>query len=134
MVLTIAVFSGWPILLQFDVQNAFLHGSLQDVFILQPPGYHHPQFPHHVYHLRHSLCGLYQASRERVSRLTDKLVTYGFTGSKSDISQFIYHKEAVIIFMLIYVDNLIITGSSIASITVLIKNFMLILLLRILKN
>ena len=119
MVLT-TVFSGWP-MHQFDVQNAFLHGSLLDVFILQPPGYHHPQFPHHVYHLCHSLYGLYQAPREWFSRLTDKLVTYGFTGSKSDIFLFIYRREPVIIFLLIYVDNLIITGSSIASITYVLK-------------
>lgn len=51
MVLTIIVFLGWP-MHQIDAQNAFLHGILQDdVFMLQSPGYQHPQFPHHVCHL-----------------------------------------------------------------------------------
>ncbi|KAF5447766.1 hypothetical protein F2P56_033290 [Juglans regia] len=82
----------------------------------------HPQFPHHVYHLRRSLYGLRQAPRAWFSRLTDKLITYGFTGSKSDVSLFIYCKEPIIIFILIYVDDLIITGSSTKAITEVIKS------------
>jgi len=38
LVLSIAVSYGWS-LRQLDVQNAFLHGYLGEVFMRQPPGY-----------------------------------------------------------------------------------------------
>jgi hypothetical protein len=82
MLLTIVVSPGWP-MYQIDVYNAFLHRNLQeDVLMLQPSGNHHPQFPNHVCHFHRSLYGLRQAPRVWFSRLTNKLLTYGFTGSK----------------------------------------------------
>lgn len=51
IVLSIATTNGWD-LWQLDVSNAFLHGVLQeDVFMLQPPGFHDEDRPKHVYHL-----------------------------------------------------------------------------------
>lgn len=42
VILSLAVSSSWP-LRQLDVQNAFLHGDLQEeVFMAQPPGFSHP--------------------------------------------------------------------------------------------
>ncbi|XP_042969120.1 uncharacterized mitochondrial protein AtMg00820-like [Carya illinoinensis] len=47
LVLSLAVSSG-SCLRQIDIQNAFLHGSLQEVFMVQPLGFQHPQYPHYV--------------------------------------------------------------------------------------
>ena len=61
MVLSLAVSRGWH-LRKIDIQNAFLHGVLQeDVYMTQPLGFIHPQLSHHVCMLQKSLYGLRQA-------------------------------------------------------------------------
>jgi histone deacetylase 1/2 len=81
LVLSIAVSSGWN-LRQLDVQNAFLHGFLEEeVFMRQPPGYTHSRFPHYVCKLDKALYGLKQAPRAWYSRLSTKLITLGFRPS-----------------------------------------------------
>ncbi|WVZ54648.1 hypothetical protein U9M48_005413 [Paspalum notatum var. saurae] len=48
LVLSVAVSNGWE-LRQLDVQNAFLHGILEEeVFMRQPPGFEDPKQPHLV--------------------------------------------------------------------------------------
>ena len=55
IVLSLVVSKGW-VLRQFDVQNAFLHGHLyEDVYMSQPSGFSHPQFPDHVCKLKKAL-------------------------------------------------------------------------------
>lgn len=45
LVLSIELSRGWC-LCQIDIQNAFLHSSLQEeVFMDQPLGFQHPQYP-----------------------------------------------------------------------------------------
>jgi len=56
--LSIAVSASWDIQ-QVDVSNAFLHGHLQEtVYMAQPPGFQHPQYPAAVCKLRKALYGL----------------------------------------------------------------------------
>jgi hypothetical protein len=63
LVLSLAITQQWTIC-QIDIQNAFLHGQLQEeVYMQQPQGYVHPNFPHHVCRLKKSLYGLKQAPR-----------------------------------------------------------------------
>jgi hypothetical protein len=78
----------------------------------QPPGFEDPQAPHHVCRLDKSLYGLKQAPRAWYSRLSSKLYNLGFISSKADTSLFLYHKSGVTIYMLIYVDDIIVTSSS----------------------
>jgi hypothetical protein len=47
-----------------------------------------------------------------VSRLSSKLIEFGFTASKADVSLFIFNKANLHIYMLIYVDDIIIISSS----------------------
>lgn len=72
--------------------------------------------------LTKSLYGLKQAPRTWYSRLSSKLQTLGFTPSKSDTSLFIYNKSNTFIFVLIYVDDIIVTNSSNDAITTLLKD------------
>ena len=120
IVLSIAMSLGW-IMQQIDVQNAFLHGHLfEDVYLSQPLGFTHPQYPHHVCKLTKALYGLKQAPRAWFSWLPGHLLALGFRSSKSNLSLFIYYHQRVAIFFLIYVDDIIIIGSSPSTIFALI--------------
>jgi hypothetical protein len=112
LVLAIAVSRGWQ-LRQLDVKNAFLHGVLEEeVFMRQPPGYEESSKLGHVCKLDKALYGLKQAPRAWYSRLGSKLQTLGFLASKADTSLFFYNKGGVSMFMLIYVDDIIVVSSS----------------------
>uniref|UniRef100_A0A2N9GSV6 Reverse transcriptase Ty1/copia-type domain-containing protein n=1 Tax=Fagus sylvatica TaxID=28930 RepID=A0A2N9GSV6_FAGSY len=115
-VLSLAISSGWC-LRQIDIQNAFLHGTLkEEVFMSQPPGYKHPLYPNYVCKLQRAIYGLKQAPRAWFSRLSNKLLDLGFHGSRSDSSLFIYKTTSLTMFILIYVDDIIITASQPESI------------------
>jgi hypothetical protein len=121
-ILTIALSAGWSIR-QIDIQNAFLHGNLsEEVFMHQPPGYSHPSFPHHVCKLKKALYGLKQAPRAWFSRLSTRLIELGFHGSLSDTSLFIYKSSKYTMFILIYVDDIIITSSNSSAIDNLLSS------------
>jgi len=120
LVLSLAVTRGWC-LRQLDVQNAFLHGVLEEeVYMKQPPGFENPRYPSFVCKLKKAIYGLKQAPRAWYSRLSSKLISLGFVSSKSDTSLFTYRKGSVEIYMLIYVDDIIVTSSSQDAIKVLL--------------
>lgn len=117
VVLTLAVSFGW-VIPQLDVKNAFLHGHLtKEVYMRQPRGFIHPQFPNHICHLRKAIYGLKQAPRAWFHRFSSFLLQQGFCCSKSDNSLFIYRHNTSIIYLLLYVDDIIITGNSTSTIT-----------------
>ncbi|KAK1681269.1 hypothetical protein QYE76_042117 [Lolium multiflorum] len=115
LVLAVFVSRGWS-LRQLDVKNAFLNGVLEEeVYMRQPPGYEDKDKPTHICKLDKALYGLKQAPRAWYSRLSAKLINLGFVASKSDMSLFIYRKYKVTIYMLIYVDDIIVASSSQAA-------------------
>jgi histone deacetylase 1/2 len=88
----------------------------------QPPGFEDIDKPHFVCKLDKAIYGLKQAPRAWYSWLSSKLITLGFKASKSDNSLFIYCKGNVTIFMLIYVDDIIVTSSSQEAILALLQD------------
>jgi hypothetical protein len=122
IVLSLSVSCGWS-LRQLDVKNAFLHGVLEEeVYMRQPPGFENPHAPHHVCKLDKALYGLKQAPRAWYSRLSSKLCELGFTPSKADTSLFLLKKSGISMFVLIYVDDIIVTGSSDRAINALLRD------------
>jgi len=49
------------------------------------------------------------------------LLTYGFLGSKTDHSLFYYHHNGVMLFFLVYVDDILITGNDSSALHQLIQ-------------
>lgn len=78
----------------------------------QPLGFRDPNLPHHVCHLRKSLYGLKQAPRAWYKRFADYVYSIGFSQSKSNNSVFIYRKDTHMAYLLLYVDDIILTASS----------------------
>ena len=112
VVLGISVAKGWKVR-QLDVRNAFLHGELQEeVFVEQPPGFVDPAYPNHVCKLHKALYGLKQAPRAWFNKFTNFLLEYGFTCSSADPSLFTYHHGDQTMALLLYVDDVLVTGNS----------------------
>lgn len=119
--ISLAVHHAWPIK-QLDVSNAFLHGIIdEDVYMRQPLGYKDPAHPSFVCKLSKALYGLRQAPRAWFSIFLGFLLQQGFTQSKSDSTLFVKKTASEITLVLMYVDNILITGSSSSFITNLIS-------------
>jgi hypothetical protein len=82
----LAITRGWSHR-QLDVQNAFLHGVLEEeVYMRQPPRFVDPSCPQHLCRLEKALYGLKQAPRAWHARLGSVLRTYRFVPSTADTS------------------------------------------------
>jgi hypothetical protein len=111
-VLSLALSRRWPVH-QLDVKNAFLHGTLtKTVYCQQSSGFEDSAHPDYVYRLNKSLYGLKQAPRAWYSRFATYLLSLGFAEAKSDTSLFIYQRGSNTTYLLLYVDDIILTASS----------------------
>ncbi|MFS7948515.1 putative RNA-directed DNA polymerase [Helianthus anomalus] len=109
--LALAVKKDWAIH-QLDVNNAFLHGDLEEeVYMKVPSGFSRPNETR-VCKLKKSLYGLKQASRNWYHKFTNALIGLGFVQSKADYSLFTYKKGVDFVAALIYVDDVVIVGNS----------------------
>jgi hypothetical protein len=80
-----------------------------------PPGLRR-QGENIVCRLHKSLYGLKQASRHWFSKFTEVVLAAGFLQSKADYSLFIKRDGTSLTILLIYVDDILITGNNIESI------------------
>nr|GFA08778.1 ribonuclease H-like domain-containing protein [Tanacetum cinerariifolium] len=79
----------------------------------QPPGFVDPRYPHHICLLQKSLYGLKQAPRAWFQRFAGYAIRVGFYHSRCDSSLFILRQGSHVAYLLIYVDDIILTASSI---------------------
>ncbi|CAL1359030.1 unnamed protein product [Linum trigynum] len=123
-VFAVASMQGWP-LLQLDVKNAFLHCDLKEtIYMERPPGYDTGDSSM-VCKLVRSLYGLKQAPRAWFEKFHSTLTQVGFAQSVNDPSLFTRNTVDGIVVLLVYVDDMIITGSDpdgIRDITAILRN------------
>ncbi|KAJ0772240.1 putative RNA-directed DNA polymerase [Helianthus annuus] len=111
-IIALAVQNDWS-LFQLDINNAFLYGTInEDVYMCLPQGYYSPD-ESRVCKLVKSLYGLKQAPRKWNERLSSVLVDYGFVQSKCDHSMYVLARNGVFIVLLVYVDDIVVTGNNI---------------------
>jgi hypothetical protein len=112
IVLTLAISRGWPVH-QLDVKKAFLHITFSEtVYCSQPTGFIDPAYPQLVCRFNKSLYGLKQVSQAWYHYFASYLVSVGFVEAKSDTSLFIYRRGTDIAYLLLYVDDIVLTGSN----------------------
>lgn len=112
LVLDISVSYSWPIQ-QLDVNNAFLQGTLtEEVYMDQPPGFVDADRPDYVCKLNKAVYGLKQAPRAWYNELSTFLISLGFVNSLADTSLFVLWRDSQIIYLLIYVDDILVTGNT----------------------
>jgi hypothetical protein len=122
IVLSISVSRGWS-LRQLDVQNVFLHGVLEEeVYMSQPPRYEDTRRPGYVCKLDKAIYGLKQVPPAWYSRPSTKLQQLGFISCKGNTSLFFLSNKHVAIFVLVYVDDIIVASSSQDAMMCLLQN------------
>lgn len=78
----------------------------------QPPGFVDSSQSHLVSKLHKALYGLRQAPRAWYSTFSSFLSSQGFVNSKCDTSLFVHKDGASITYLLIYVDDILLTGNN----------------------
>ncbi|KAL0373128.1 UNVERIFIED_CONTAM: Retrovirus-related Pol polyprotein from transposon RE1 [Sesamum calycinum] len=96
-----------------DVNNAFLHGHLEEDVYMTPPEGYSDAVSGLVCKLNRSLYGLKQASRQWNMELTSQLQRFGFVQAPSDHYLFLKRTDNTLTALLVYVDNIVLTGDSI---------------------
>ena len=117
LLVAIAVHLNWPIH-QLDILAAFLNGILkEDVYMHQPLGFTHQGAAHLVCKLHKALYGLRQSPRAWYARLHHALLAWKLTQSHSDPNLYFAHVQNGTVALLVYVDDILITGSNLSLIT-----------------
>ncbi|GKD05230.1 ribonuclease H-like domain-containing protein [Tanacetum coccineum] len=112
--LNVAICNGWD-LFQLDINIAFLYGDLsEDIYMNLPPGFDTDKSK--VCKLNKSLYRLKQAPRQWNAKLTQALTEHGFVQSKFDYSLFTKNSNNVLFILLVYVDDIVVTGNNVNEI------------------
>ncbi|XP_059590521.1 retrovirus-related Pol polyprotein from transposon RE2 [Vitis vinifera] len=119
--LAVAAARKWD-LFQMDVKNAFLNGDLsEEVYMQPPPGLSIES--NKVCHLRRALYGLKQAPCAWFAKFSSIIFRLGYTASPYDSALFLRRTDKGTILLLLYVDDMIITGDDLSGIQEL-KDFL----------
>eukprot|EP00253_Pinus_taeda_P017794 PITA_17794 len=110
LVLSLAASLKWEVH-QMDVKSAFLHGDLhEEIYMEQPIGFIQTDSSL-VCRLKKSLYGLKQAPRAWYAKMDNFLLKSGFSRCHSDNTVYTKTVGNSLIILVLYVDDLILTGS-----------------------
>jgi hypothetical protein len=77
----------------------------------QTPRYINASHPHNVCHLKKAIYGLKQAPREWFHQFSTFLLTIGFNCNQLDSSLFFHSSAIGILYLLLYIDDIVIIGN-----------------------
>ena len=116
VLVSLAANLNWP-LRQFDVKNTFLHGDLEEeVYMNFPPGYGVENSSGKVCRLWKALYGLKQSPRAWFGQFTQAMKKYGYRQGNSYHTLFIKCKDGKVTLLIIYMDDMIVSGDDIKEI------------------
>ncbi|PRQ31880.1 putative RNA-directed DNA polymerase [Rosa chinensis] len=97
---------------QMDVKTAFLNGELvEDIYMMQPPGFVEKGKEHMVCKLRKSIYGLKQASRQWYLKFDEIISDFGFVENKMDECIYLKVSGSKFIILVLYVDDILLASS-----------------------
>lgn len=116
ILLSLAVNFDWS-LHHYDVKNAFMYVNLQEeVYMELPPGCKlQVEGSKQVCQLRKSLYGLKQSPRAWFDKFTSSMKAFGYQQSSSDHTLFMKHNEGKLTVLIIYVDDMTVTGNCVTK-------------------
>ena len=115
--IALAAHHGW-LIHHMDMKTAFLNGDLiEEVYVEQPPGFAVDREEHKVLRLQKAMCRLRQAPRAWNAKLDSSLLALGFEQSQAEHAVYRRGGGDKLLLVGVYVDDLIITGSSIEELT-----------------
>jgi hypothetical protein len=110
LTISIAASKGWEVH-QMDVKNAFLHGDLsEEIYKEQPQGF--MQDSYLVCGLKKSFYGLKKALTTWYAKIDSYLLSQNFVRCKSDPNFYMLRTVDSLLLLILYVDDLLITGCS----------------------
>jgi len=110
-IIALAALEKWKIE-ALDVKSAFLYGTLdEELYMEQPQGFKVPGKEHKVLRLRKAIYGLKQAAHAWWHELDKSLKALGFSHLYADAGIFVAkHADGTMAIILVYVDDIIVTG------------------------
>jgi hypothetical protein len=102
-----------------DINNVLLLGDLnEELYMPLPLGFEIPNSDcsTKVCKLHKTLYGLKQASRQWNDKLTTTLISLGYSQSQADHSLFVKASDSTFTTLLVYVDDIVLTGNSMSEI------------------
>ena len=113
--ITLVASHGWEIH-HLDVKTAFLHGDLkEEVYVSQPEGFEIKGKEDKVYKLNKALYSLWLAPGAWNIKLNRILLDFGFTRCSKEPSVYRRKDTKGLLLVCMYVDDLLVTGSSLQS-------------------
>ncbi|KAI0518741.1 hypothetical protein KFK09_006177 [Dendrobium nobile] len=113
ILLSLAAKYNWH-LEQLYVKNAFLHGDLEEEIIMEiPPDFKEKSKSNKVCKLKKALYGLKQSPRAWFGRFSKFMLLNGYRQSQGDHTLFFKHSDSGgVTILLVYVDDIILTGNN----------------------
>jgi hypothetical protein len=109
---------------QMDVKTTFLNGDmLENVYMAQPKGFAIKEKEHMGCHMRKSIYGLKQASRQWYLKFDETIRSFGFKENEEDNCIYAKFRSEKFIFLILYVDDILLASSN-ASLLLETKMFL----------